>query len=409
MTEINGLDKESDRTIGGEKEQASKPLPGQSLTSQVALPWYQNVRSMVSKEAVYSVVGRIRHYDFEDTLSQEFKKLIQSGKHSSSFVHQTINESLLTMQGTAIIAAFLKQKYQLENLYVCKSLEALQEKLSQIQELPGDSRHALIIGGYYEEDDYKGESSSEYVSDFSHKTVVCVEKTGSMIKLAILDSLGDIKEFIAPRTVFLSPRELKFMEVGNLEAILWYVCRALKPENTAIYYSTVQRQHTGYGCETFALKDAISFLRDPKFFEKIKTREIEFIDKTTPENPPRLRLREIEALPPAFMKGVQSNKVLEAYYQKYLQDRETDKLQLTQHIEKHTVKDDDKSYNYYINHQSFKYHLFVLSAFQSMKEKELQQLIKTIFLRSYRPACNPSSPLTPSDLHRWHNTEFRYS
>ncbi len=184
---------------------------------------------------------------------------------------------------------------------------------------------------------------------------------------------------------------------------MWYIYHSkLDWNKTEFYYSSVDRQETGYGCETFALRDAVSFLQEPRFFDKIQKLSVEI---EAPARNIRMQLQQINQLPPAFMKGTQNKSALEDYMGSYSNDPE--KLQeisdLKKTIEKHTVqiekiKDDEvkiKTQNHYINHCSMKYHL---SALKMTEPEELQKIISEALLTVPRPVMKEGElPRTLSD------------
>jgi hypothetical protein len=53
-------------------------------------------------------------------------------RHPETFITQVLEDDLLAMAGIAILAAYLRTKKRLNNLFVCKSLEAFQKKLDEI-------------------------------------------------------------------------------------------------------------------------------------------------------------------------------------------------------------------------------------------------------------------------------------
>lgn len=370
--------------------------------ASISLPkdvWYQKARPMVDRNVVKSVVGEDAHDKFESDLRAEFQKLASSNQHTASFVQQIFNDDdLLTMQGVAIIATYLKEKHRLNNLFVCNSLEAMQNKLAETQNSKEDGRYALVIGNYCEVPDQIGEQTdapSEYTSTVNHKIMIGVEKKGSEIKVVLMDALDEDLEGVSPKFVLSPVRDLEHSFGVNIEVILWYLCQVLSPENTKIYYSNVNRQNTYYGCETFALKDALFFLRDPAFFEKIQVET-----KLLTENQYHLILGEIQSLPPAFMKGAQSRRLLAQYNESETYSSKEEKENLKTHVTNHLVSVEDKQHNYYINRQSFKYHLFVLNVLKVMSEEAIQSVIQKTFLRAYR-AKNGEFPKTLSDLRFW--------
>ncbi|HEX2579110.1 MAG TPA: hypothetical protein VHK67_01740, partial [Rhabdochlamydiaceae bacterium] len=233
-----------------------------------------------------------------------------SKKHFEAFVSQIFEDDELNMPGVAIVAAYLRQRKTVNNLFVCKSHEAFQQKLEEVSRLEGNVRLALIMPEspeQFEEDDKK---DGEYGADSFHKFAICIEKTGPVMKIALLDSIVSKKEVISPLMVHAPLKFINYVPLDGLSYALWEIFHSsLDMNNTFVYYSSVKRQRAGSGCETFALYDGLAFLNDPHFFEKAQARKT-----VLKEEDLQLKLNKIVTLPPAFMVGTQSLKQLNAYY-----------------------------------------------------------------------------------------------
>ena len=302
-------------------------------------------------------VLRIRHHIQENI--QEAAKRLQ-GVFIEQFIE--LSDTLMQMPGVAIIATYLRRKHGLKNLFVCSSLEAFREKLNQIDGLKEDVRCALILP---QETDFE-KSVHHYFGYAGHKTVACVEKKGRDVRIALIDALGDFPEFFQEGNKTSSFTILQYIKTSSLK----------KPK---IYYCGVERQTTGHSCESFALRDAIAFLKDPQFFEKIRFKRVES------------GMREIKLLPPAFMKGTQKSSTLVRFGPKYLRtnrpNKELEVSDLHTCVNKHTVtvidpqaKKSRKMQNHYINHKSLKYHNILLKALETTSPKELSMIVNESLL-----------------------------
>ncbi len=219
-----------------------------SKTSQEKT-WYQRILSLISREDNISAAGdKSSVIAMGLSLSEELTELETSGVHTRSFVnkifknHYTGIRMLMAMPGLAIVAAYLQEKHQLKNLYVCNALEAFQEKLQEIKHLSEDGRYAFIMADNYQRCDDRFEKHDEYLLDASHKVAVCVEKRGQEIKVAVLDSVGVDRKYEREMSAYrLQSPARQASELMDEEIILWYVHQALKDKNSTIYYSTIRR------------------------------------------------------------------------------------------------------------------------------------------------------------------------
>jgi hypothetical protein len=284
----------------------------------------------------------------------------------------------------------------LNNLFVCKSQEAFQKKLEEISRLEGDTRLALILTDWPEVDEEHDKEDGEYGADTTHKLAVCIEKSGPRIKIAILDPMADEDDVISPFQVLASPKDLKYIHLDGVGYPLWYIFHSsLDMTNTSIYYSPIKRQRTYTGCETFALTDGIAFLRDPHFFEKVQAKTV-----IIQEEGLQLKLHRIESLPPAFMAGTQSLKLLNKYYEKNLERQDPKAMEeLRRKVNKHLVEVDGTLQNHYTNQKSIKYHLITAASLEITPTMELQQMIRETLLTTPRLlSIKGQPPQTLSDL-----------
>lgn len=359
-------------------------------------PWQELVRHGIQKQAyhytspqTYSSVDDFRE-NVEKKVAADAEKSLD--RHPKVLVHQIFQKDQLAMSGIAILATYLRVKKGIDNLFVCKSLEAFQKKLDEISCLKKDIRLALVMTDWPEIKEEQAQEDEEYRSALAHKLVVCLEKKGPQIKIGILDPMGIDDDDISPARILASASDLKFALMSGIDAILWYIYHSsLNMEQTSVYYSKVRRQKTLTGCETFALTDGLSFLRDPHFFENLRAQRLLF-----KEGKAELKLYKIKLLPPDFMCGTQSLKLLK----KYTQKNPTLPSLFHQKIAKHLVEVDGKLQNHSINHKSMKYHLIVAAALEKITTKGLQQIIHETLLTTPRlPLGN--APQTLSDIHHF--------
>jgi len=360
-------------------------------------PWYQVVRDAISKQA-YCHSSPQSFYEIrsnlEDKISAERETL--SKKHSETFINQIFEDEEMNMPAVAIVAAYLRQRKTVNNLFVCKSHEAFQKKLEEINHLEGNARLALIMPAspeQYEGDDKK---DGEYGADSFHKFAICIEKTGPVMKIAILDPLVSKKEMISPLMVHAPLKIINYAPLDGLNYALWEIFHSsLDMNNTSVYYSSVKRQRAGTGCETFALNDGVAFLNDPHFFEKAQVKKI-----TLQEEDLQLKLNKIVTLPPAFMVGTQSLKQLNDYYKNAGQQDPKAMEELKGKVEKHSIEINGILQNHYIEQKSVKHHLLALAALELLSTEELRQIIREPLLTASRlPLTEGQMPEMISDLH----------
>ena len=396
-------------------------------------PWYQAIRDGISKEEYQYSSPQIAAdiYDLRSDLEEKVYKAQSKffERYSEASVPRMIEESLLTMEGVALLAAYLREKKGVDNLFVCKSLEAFQAKLNEVSLLEGNTRLALVLPMLPEGEDSFDLRDGEYRADLAHKIAVGIEKTDTQIKIVILDTLRvlHIDEFSPARTL-AAAKDLKYVSLIGIVSPLWYIYHStLDRKETSVYYSKIERLNANYGCETFALSDGVSFLKDPHFFDNIQATKLR-INQGRAE----LILQQITRLPPNFMKGSQSLNLLKEYYEENinLQGIEALKSKVDKHlievsqdpislgkrfikyyemaenphdiaVLKGTVEQDEtKMQNHLMNQKSIKYHLIVADALEKIPEEELQSLIRKTLLTVPRlPLTEDQEPQTLSDLH----------
>lgn len=252
------------------------------------------------------------------------------------------------MPGVALVASYLAEKKKVKGLFVCKTLEALSRKIQEISENPQDQRAALIVGA----------SHCSLGSNFpQHKVAVCVEKKEGKLTIALLDSQPEF--------------ENKTIASEHLQGAIWneqeLVFRAiLKGSGEARFLHSQVEIQKSFGCETFALKNSLAFLKDPLFFSRIICSK----KKTAP-------CVVIKRLPPEYMVGAQSTAIINRYRKK---GGEFETLQA--YWNAHLIKGPGgKVQNHYITKKSFTYLKFVSLALKKFKPHEIQAIVNKTLIK----------------------------
>jgi hypothetical protein len=287
----------------------------------------------------------------------------------ASFIEKIYPSTPLELAGVAITATYLKEKKGLTNLFVCASADVLQAQVANIRQMPGDVRAAFIVHECSEGNDDKDD-------DFFHCSVVGVEKKGSALKIVHLDALGaDQVTWSADGT-------------GLAEKYVEDIVMKFRDDQTELYVIEIERQSSENGCESFALRDAVAFLEDPQFFDKIQTKKQVGVSEGK-----EFECHEITALPPAFMRGTQSIKILDAYFAAHSGKNSADEISaLKKSLAKHVhpiAKGRSKQRNYYIVERTLKYQSIMMSALKYLSKQE----VKSIISKSLIVDATPPPPL----------------
>lgn len=365
----------------------TRPVNNNSVAAQPVAP--------ISAES-YKYGPRLTSMQYDNLIKQNIAHLNHSRNEAAKvqgekFIASVLDDEIcMQMPGVAIIGTYLRRKHGLANLFVCASMEAFQNKLNEISRMKGNIRMAMIVPGWT--------TPGSRTVNAEHKILVCIEKVGSKVNIAILDSIEcDPYEELGSS----NQKARDIQEECGLQIIQYYIQNStLDKKNTQVYFSIIARQEQPFGCETFALKDAVSFLRDPLFFNKIAR---PLTDKSRSN---RLIYFVIEQLPPPFMKGTQSFKKLARYFIEYPITQASEELKddpelqqeiakVKQSIDKHTIyvsyenelagSNQEIKQNHYNQHRSLKYHLILLNALKSTPAKELQAIISETLLETRRP------------------------
>ena len=242
-------------------------------------PWHLRLSGQISSDS-YRYSSPQKMYELEalyNKVQEGYGEKAEEFHKNHPEIPQLYQDDSLTMSTIAIMAAYLKARKGIDNLFICKSLEAFQTKLNEVGKSEGDIRLALIMADCPETKDADDPKDGEYGIDPGHKVSVCIEKKGSKIKLALLDPLGIEEDEFSPKLVQASADQLKFCddEDAGSNILFWYIYHSgLNLKETSIYYSPIERQKTEVACETFALKDGIDFLQDPEFFQHLKANRL---------------------------------------------------------------------------------------------------------------------------------------
>jgi hypothetical protein len=257
-------------------------------------------------------------------------------------------------QVTAVIATQDEQQ-EAKNCFVCETLTDFKNKFNNILDSLTPSRTAFIISSCFFNNDMG-------VFPWQHKITIGVEKKEDSIKIIIFDSQSRTTNTMGLRTSFIYDNFLQ--------------SRKLK---STIYIPNIDRE-TSFGCGTYAMKDALLFLKEEKdFFNQISEQPAE--NKGTPNivwTP----------LPPQYMIGTQSIKKIKAYSEKnpQLATKEfslNEKTQtLEQHLADYTIKNDSSTFsqNHYITFEFNEYLNNVLNSLETSTAEEISTSIKNIWV-----------------------------
>lgn len=282
------------------------------------------------------------------------------------------------MDGLAVIASRLSEKYKLKDLYVCETLEAFVENFQAFSNGTEDGRRVYIVG-VASSGSASWKKGASVINFPQHKVPVCVEMKNGKLKIAVLNSQKDTFNHF-----HIEGKE----DLWEGSDVPWgfsssdLICRAIlhaKPPKSDLYLLDFDRQF-GDGCAIFALRDAISFLRRANFFDVIRiSPNVTTIDK-------KLSVYNILALPPEHMIGTHSAQVIESYIE------DNPKLSAEEFPGKpgksligsignnKWVKVEGKLQNHDTTHKLLKYLDFVVDQAEMLSSKELIKFRDRTFL-----------------------------
>lgn len=358
--------------------------------------WQELIRNQISSRT-YRYTSPQREEKLEKRQAMIVDKFkTKADEFSQKHPHlpmRMFQDDTFSMPAVAVLATYLEAKKGVTNLFVCKSHEAFQKKLTDIVRYMGNIRVAMVVTDWAEVSKSDDPKDGDYGTDATHKLAVCVEKKGEKIKIAILDPLGTHKSEISPGKALASAESLRYADLGGLDYLLWAICHSgLNLQETTLYYSKVERQNTLFACETFALRDGIAFLKDPNFFDHLETQKLLF-----KEGKAALTLFKIKSLPPAFMQGAQSVKLLNKYSNG---DHDPEELKaLNEKVSKHFIEVSGKNQNHTFNQKSMKYMLLVTAALEVLPPEQLQAIVRRTLLTAPRvPLAEDLTIRTLSDI-----------
>lgn len=265
-----------------------------------------------------------------------------------------------TMEGISLLAYYLSQKTGQNQLHVCKTLSAFQKRLERLKSEPQDQKFALIVTTH--DDVFSSDRRNDLVQ---HLVPICVEKKDGAIRLCVLDS-GNIGFYNYDRVNFHG------RQFNSIELICSYIKEAALPSDTKYYFSGVKRQIDA-GCYVYALKDAMSFLQEPDFWNRIEIFS-GAKEKGTLQSPYK-----IYKLPPNFIKFAQSIKLIKRYL--YENPDESDekvgrsKRTLAETLTRHTLTTRSVRQNRIIDQRVLKYRMLLLFMLGTQSDAQLNQMI----------------------------------
>jgi hypothetical protein len=280
----------------------------------------------------------------------------------------------LWMPGMALLAGHLAAKKNVQNLFVAKTMEAFTTAL-KVKLLSEESfRMVIILSPTF--------SWGELPKNFpQHKVAVGIEKDSSL-NMVNFDSLPiggqvnvDSQHFSIKDYEDIwnghepgGPRNFNSPEL---------VCRAFFKASEGfnikkrVFHSHVVRQQK-WGCAVFALKDGLSFLQNPDFFQSIKC------EKEKIEIPVHnAKLRHISALPSIYMRGTQIMDQLAAYQNqepelfkaKFPSKNKTLQDSLDKSVIDVMVGEEQKRQNHYITKREIKYLTWLVHSLETAPEQ----------------------------------------
>lgn len=374
------------------------------------LPWWKNIQHAIARDQYRKVDRHTNIHKMNVAYERSTKKLLSTHKDemiSNKFMGNNFRSGFLEwslkMPAVALIATYLSEKHHLNGLYVCQTIEAFSEKLGELSKSQNNTRAALIVP-------VRGYDSDlpDQLPAAQHKMAILVEKKNGILKIAVPDYFWkpEKKPNIRWNNIQLSALELlqsnnRLGDLSIYEELLWNIVHSeVDKEKTELYLANTKRE-TSYGCETFSLRDGVSFLECPDFFDQIKT--VKSNDMTQSLG---MATSVMTASPPQFMKGTQSIKTIQNYLtenpdfaaQRFVRrhiEKPTTEWNLQECLAAHTVTEQ----NHYISWRSYKYHLIAEKALELMSDVELRQAIsRTLISENEASLKEGESPRTIAQL-----------
>lgn len=296
----------------------------------------------------------------------------------AGLVHNLPGDFGLWMPGVALVAAYLAEKKKVEGLYVCETLEALLVRLKEIIKNPSNQRCAFVVAG---------SGLDRYIPNFhpnfpQHKISICVEKKDGKLTIALLDSDTSDAPYRAEHMIggiwSGNYKSCKFHYNEEIFRAIMIACRSAGCP-ARLLTTDVPREQI-YGCAVFALQDAVAFLKDANFFDRV------VCAKKTFKLDSQYAIEIITRLPPEHMIGMQSNKFIAAYknaggqFHAPLNGR-TKTLQEYLNANLIPVPNSRNPQNHFITKKHFKYLYLALLALKYLPPAQVQSLIGRTLLR----------------------------
>lgn len=302
----------------------------------------------------------------------------------------------LWMPGVALVASHLAAKKNVEGMFVCKSLEAFSSKIKEISLSDSNQRCAFIIGTLQ-----AGLPFPVKPNFPQHKVTVVVEKKEGKLTIALLESQPEPRQNdeIVPEHLTDDLWEGYQDRYGfnNQELVFRAILKACRQAKCIprLLHSQVLRQRS-YGCEVFAIQDAIAYLRDPNFFNKIAcSDQIDQLDQD-------YQLEHIIGLPPEFMVGLQSFKQLQDYKitvgqetlnQPLLGRKKSLQSYLDENLFELGSNREKKCQNHYITRKSFKYLNLLVGYLNELSIDKFKEIIDKTYLTKIDTELFPDTGL----------------
>ena len=358
--------------------EVSQILPSQATIEFESL--WKNI--VVSSKKCAEEAKRIKNAFAQSSYMAHFKSSSRYDEPAGT-IYAVPNEFSFWMPGVAFVASYLSEKKNIEGLFVSQSVEAFSTRIKEIALSDLNCRQAFIVGCVQ-----SGIALPIKPNFPQHKVAVVVEKNESGLTIALLESMPEpgLNAEVLPEHLKDNLWEgfKRWEDFNNQELVFRAIIKACHQTQcqARLLHSTVLRQRH-YGCEVFALKDAIAFLRDPNFFTRITC------GKTTTPLDPDYPLEQIIQLPPEFMVGVQSLKRLREYKnqvgeQAFDQPLVGKKRSLQNTLDKNTLTVGPevlkKSENHYITKKHFKYLHLLVDALSDLPEEKVKAMIDRTLL-----------------------------
>lgn len=315
---------------------------------------FNKVKVSVADKAKVSVVlpDSIRKKILSEVLSQPNREKINAGmkKEYDSLVEKFSLPSPLMghhpyvpahftmlMPGIALVATLLKQKFNLENFWICANLQSFNNKLNEINENPRDQRHAFVVP-------IENEAGRE-----GHKISICIEKNNGHLAIYVM-----------------APEEY----CDNIKL------KNQKLNTTKVYFVEVIRQsYEVDGCSVFALRDCLYFLRDIDFTKKIGINEL-----PARSNNLTVPVFCITRLPAESMQLTQSMRKINEYITKFPTFASLPfgpfSRTLQANVNKNTVSVNGIPQNHTVVRAVYRYQQFILEALRTKTAEEIESLVK---------------------------------